>query len=77
MEPAWLSEVVVIATLGAGLAGLWLRLRALVRLDQMRQQARAELLRSLPSGSRLSEHGADGSLVRIDVGPADSREERT
>lgn len=76
MDPAWLSEVVLVATLGAGLAGLWMRLRAHVRLDRTRQQTRAELLRLLPSGSRLSEHSPDGSLLRIDVGPAGVQEER-
>jgi hypothetical protein len=76
MESAWLNEVMVVFTLGAGLAGLWLRLRALVRLDRIRQQARADLLRLLPAGSRLSEQGADGSLMRVEVGLGCSQKER-
>lgn len=74
MEPTWLSEAVMLGCSAAGLTGLWLRLRAHVQLDQTRQRTRTEMLRTLPPGSRLSDHGADGSLVQIDVGPTPSGE---
>jgi hypothetical protein len=54
----------------AGLIGLWLRLRWRTRQEHARRRTLVALARALRRGSRLEEHAADGTILRITIGHA-------
>lgn len=67
----WVSESGgVTAVVGSLLAlgSLWLRLSWRVRHEQARRKTLVALARSMPRGSELEDHQADGSTLRITVG---------